>query len=226
LEFDKLKIFIVNYSNFILVFLSFFLIVSLGYGLSFTSFLISFLFILSLWLPYLIIKTLAKGEINYIFVPFILKKIDFKSAYDTDYLKEFPCWFICNLVLSSITFFKLPIFIPGRFVFIGWINPLKVYKDNSENEIISQHFFIVIFFNILFSLALYLIYPSFYALIPMLVNIYLLIPIPGNFGLDFYSMDFSKWLKASIINIILFITLFFAILIFKGIELSKTQITF
>jgi len=166
---------------------------------------------------------MSKEEIEYFFVPFIIKKINFKEAYETKYLKEVPCWFICNLIMSSITFFKFPIFIPGRFIFIGWKNPMKVYNgENSENILITQHYSLIIFFNILFGLFLFLIYPSFYSIIPILTNFYLLIPIPGNFGLDFYSMDFKKWLKTTIINIFVLITITISIFIIKGLETAKT----
>jgi len=224
LDFKNIRINIISYSNFILVFFSFFLILSLGYKISLFSFIASLIFIFSLILPYFLIKELSKNEIKYLFVPFILKKINFKEAYETNYLKQFPCWFICNLILSSITFFKFPIFIPGRFVFIGWINPMKIYdsgEGNSENELIVQHYSLVITFNIFFSLTLFLIYPSFYSIIPSLINFYLLLPIPGNFGLDFYSMDVKKWFKMVLINFLVLITLIISVLIIKTSEISK-----
>jgi hypothetical protein len=211
--------------NILLVSLVFFLIITIGYSFNFINFLLSIVFFLSLYLPIYFIKKMSKGEIKFIFIPFIFGKVEIGEIYHSDYYKKFPCWLICSLFFSSLTLFKIPVLFIGRLIFEGWLNPIKQYdsdEENSENILISKYLSFFFLFNIGFSLFLFLINPLL-AIVPAIVNFYLIWPIPGNLGFDLYYMNFKEWLKTMPIVLASSLVIIMASLLFLGINISSVS---
>ena len=166
------------------------------------------IFFFSLFIPLETIKQLSKNEIEYNFILWhnkkLLEEINLTKLFD---LKSFPTWFFLSLLLSSLTLFKIPFICIGSIKYEGRkIKFKEVNKKNSELKIIGSHLFL--FYIIIFFIAIVLMfYGQPLAIIPILINLSLILPIPGNLGYDLFILNWKKWL--TVVKLIIFSLIFY-----------------
>jgi hypothetical protein len=200
-------------------------VLTLGYGINLNLlFTIPPLFFFSLYVPLVIIKNKAKGEIEYEFILWQNKKfageIDLTKLFD---LKSFPTWLFFSLFFSSLTLFKFPIILIGKINYEGRKNKMKEVSDkNSEIKVVKKHF--LLFYIIILSIGfLLLLLEPLLAIIPFLISLSLLIPFPGNLGYELFVLDVKYWISAVKLTLLSLLFYFFYILSY-GLKISISSL--